>query len=133
MAAKNTALPFRPAFDGNAIPIPGAQLHLTLSGTTTAVTVYSNQAMTVAATNPIVANSAGRFPQRWVDDSVALRMRVFDADADITSATPIEDFDPYTPAESGTAGANAEEPNFTVATGVAGSAGRARVGADRGE
>ncbi len=121
MAAKNTALPFRPAFDGNAIPIPGAQLHLTLSGTTTAVTVYSNQAMTVAATNPIVANSAGRFPQRWVDDSVALRMRVFDADADITSATPIEDFDPYTPVETGTAGVDAEEPNFTVATGVAGS------------
>jgi hypothetical protein len=117
MAAANICMPFRPAFE-NSVAIPGAQAVLTLSGTTTLVSVYSNSAMSVAATNPIVANSAGRFPQRWVNDAVALRMRVFAADADIDDDDPIEDFDPYTPVEQGAA---ATDPIFTVATGVAGS------------
>jgi hypothetical protein len=120
MAAANICMPFRPAFE-NSVAEPGAQAVLTLAGTTTLVDVFSNSAMTVAATNPIVANSVGRFPQRWVDDSVSLRMRVFAEDADITSATPLEDFDPYTPVEQGSAGADADNPNFTVATGAAGT------------
>lgn len=125
MAAKNVCMPFRPAYDGNAIPIPGAKLHITLSGTTTAVTVYSNSGLTTPAANPIVANSAGRFPQRWVNDAVALRMRVFDADADITTDDPIEDYDPYTPVEQGSIGATgtgtATVSIGTVTTGAAGS------------
>ncbi len=109
MAAANICMPFRPAFE-NSVAVPGAQAVLTLSGTTTLVSVYSNAGLSVAATNPIVANSAGRFPQRFVDDAVALRMRVFAADADITSDDPIEDFDPYTPVEAGSA---AENPDIT--------------------
>lgn len=117
MAAANVCMPFRPAFE-NSQAIPGALAVITLSGTTTLVNVYSNAGLSVAADNPIVANSVGRFPQRFVSDSVALRMRVFDAGADIDNDTPIEDFDPWTPTEAGAAATN---PNFSVATGAAGT------------
>lgn len=117
MAAKNVCMPFRPAFE-NSQAIPGALAVLTLTGTTTLVDVFSDSAMLTAADNPIVANSVGRFPQRFFDDSDTVRLRIFAADADIDNDTPLEDFDPYEPVEQGSA---ATEPNFSVATGVAGT------------
>lgn len=124
MAAANICMPFRPAFE-NSQAVPGAQAVITLSGTTTLVNVYSNSGLSVAAANPIVANSVGRFPQRFVDDAVALRMRVFAADADIDNDDPLEDFDPYTPVETGSIGATGESTATvsvgTVTTGAAGS------------
>lgn len=120
MAAANICMPFRPAFE-NSVAIPGAQAVVTLSGTTTLASVYSDNGLSVAAANPIIANSVGRFPQRFVNDADALRLRVFDADADIDNDSPLEDFDPWTPTEAGAAGADADNPNFSVATGAAGT------------
>jgi hypothetical protein len=123
MAAANICMPFRPAFE-NSQAVPGAKAVLTLAGTTTLVNVYSNVGLSVAAANPIVANSVGRFPQRWVNDNVSLRMRVFAADADIDNDDPIEDFDPYTPVETGSQGPTGESAvSLTVGTVTTGAAG----------
>jgi hypothetical protein len=106
-------MPFRPALDGNAVPIAGAKAVLTLTGTTTLAPVYTTSALSVEAANPVVANAAGRFGRVYLDDAVTYRLRIFDAGADIANDTPIEDFDPYDPQEvgaqgvQGTAGTNA--------------------------
>ncbi|HEM47557.1 MAG TPA: hypothetical protein ENO23_11000, partial [Alphaproteobacteria bacterium] len=47
--------------DANGAPLAGAHLHFYESGTTTPANVYSDSALTVPATNPVVADSAGRF------------------------------------------------------------------------
>jgi hypothetical protein len=127
MAAANICMPFRPAFE-NTQAIPGAKAVITLAGTTTLVNVYSNVGLSVAAANPVVANSVGRFPQRWVDDAVSLRMRVFAADADIDNDDPIEDFDPYTPVETGSIGpTGASTATVSVGTVTTGAAGTSAI------
>lgn len=49
------------AFDDNGDPLPGAKLYFYDAGTTTPRTVYSDAALSVAITQPVVADSAGRF------------------------------------------------------------------------
>lgn len=47
--------------DGNGDPYAGALLYFYETGTTTALDTYSNNALTVANTNPVVADANGRF------------------------------------------------------------------------
>jgi hypothetical protein len=89
-------LPFRPAYDNNAKVIPGAQARFTLEGTNTAADVYVDEAMTTPHANPVVANGIGRWPPIYLDESVVYRVRIYDADADILTDTPVEEYDPYT-------------------------------------
>jgi hypothetical protein len=132
-------MPFRPALDGAGVPIAGAQAVLTLTGTTTLAPVYTSSALTTEAANPVVANSSGRFPRVYLDDSVTYRLRIFDADDDIDTATPLEDFDPYEPQEigaqgsTGATGANATTISGTVnvstlAAGASATASAAHLG-----
>lgn len=54
-------LPRATAFDENGNPISGAKLEFFESGTTTQQATYSDDALTVPNTNPVIADSAGRF------------------------------------------------------------------------
>lgn len=60
--AQGTPLPFVKAqwFDNNADPASGYKLFVYDAGTTTKRTTYSDSALSVANTNPIVLDSAGR-------------------------------------------------------------------------
>lgn len=64
-------------FDANGDPYSGALLYVYENTTTTAKTLYSDRAVTSTAANPIVADSAGRFPVRYVatDDLVTLVLK----------------------------------------------------------
>ena len=55
-------LPIQSVFDGNGSPLSGATLDFYITGTTTRLDTYSDAALTTANANPVVANSAGRFP-----------------------------------------------------------------------
>lgn len=53
--------PITSAFDANGNPISGAKLEFFESGTTTPLDTFSDDALTTANTNPVIADSAGRF------------------------------------------------------------------------
>lgn len=97
MPSVNMVMPFRPAFDYNGLPIAGAQAYFTLAGTTTPTPVYTDAGLATPGTNPVVANSSGRFPQRFLDDEINYRMRIFAADANVLTDDALEDYDPYSP------------------------------------
>lgn len=63
--------------DANGNPYSGALLYVYENTTTTAKTIYSDRAITSTAANPIVADSAGRFPVRYVatDDLLTLVLK----------------------------------------------------------
>lgn len=88
-------LPWRPAFDANAKMIPGALLWFTLFDTDTPINIFTTSGLTVEQANPVVANSVGRFPNVYYDDSIDVRVRLYDADAEVGVDTPIEEFNPY--------------------------------------
>ena len=55
-------LPYQTVIDATGVPLPGALLYFYESGTNTPLNTYSDQALTVPNTNPVVANAAGEFP-----------------------------------------------------------------------
>lgn len=55
------------AEDENGEPLAGALLYFYVTGTTTPITVYQDAGKAVSHTNPVVADSAGRFAPIWVD------------------------------------------------------------------
>ncbi|KIC39354.1 right-handed parallel beta-helix repeat-containing protein [Leisingera sp. ANG-M7] len=69
---------FPRALDSNGNPAGGAKLYVYEAGTTTAVTTYSDLAETTAHTSPVIADSAGFFPEIYTSDD-SLKIRVTDA------------------------------------------------------
>lgn len=53
--------PILQAIDQNGDPAPGAKLFVFATGTTTPVAVFSDEALSVALPNPIIANARGYF------------------------------------------------------------------------
>ncbi len=90
MASQAFFLPFRPAIDANGLTISGAALHFYATGTTTPQTVYSDEGLTTPLTNPVVANAAGRWPVIYLDESLAYRVVLKDA-----NGVTLDDADPY--------------------------------------
>lgn len=86
------------ATDGNNTIISGAKWSFTLSGTTTPAPVYTTSARTTAHTNPVVANSVGRFPPIYLDPEITYRARLLDAS---DTLVPGYDIDPYIQAAGG--------------------------------
>jgi hypothetical protein len=82
--------------DSVGAPISGAKAYFYLTGTTTLVNTYTTVQRTVANTNPVIADSAGRFPPIYLDPDITYRMKLTDA-ADIL----ILDRDPIAVAEDG--------------------------------
>ena len=71
-----------PVFDiANAVgaPISGAKARFYLTGTTNNATTYSDAALTIANANPVIADSAGRFPAIYLNPTVTYRLQVLDA------------------------------------------------------
>jgi hypothetical protein len=81
--------PILQAIDQNGDPVPGAKLYVYASGTTTPVAVFSNEALSVALPNPIIANgrgyfaSAGGVVQNIFWNGQALRLRLTDMDDNV--------------------------------------------------
>lgn len=65
--------------DSVGAPISGAKAYFYLTGTTTLVNTYTTVGRTVANTNPVIADSAGRFPPIYLDPDITYRMQLKDA------------------------------------------------------
>lgn len=77
------------ALDSNGDPLSGAKLYFYQSGTTTALDTYSDTDLTTANANPVVADSAGRFGDIFLqaqDYNVVLKTS---ADVTVWSADPV--------------------------------------------
>jgi hypothetical protein len=57
----------------------GYKYYFYQTGTTTAVTTYQNDSLTVANTNPVISDSNGRFPEIWYLDLSQLKLIVKDS------------------------------------------------------
>jgi len=77
------SLLFNPVFDirdANGAPISGGTATFYLTGTTTLASVYTDIDLTTPATNPQVADSAGRLSSIYLDPLVAYKMVLKDDD-----------------------------------------------------
>lgn len=124
-------MPFRPAYDGAGISIPGAQAYFTLAGTNTPSAPFSNAGLTTPRTNPVVADATGKFPTTYLSPAVTYRVRVYSKNAEAGVDTPLEEFDPYVPGFFADAAAlqpvaDAAAASATSASGDAGIAVAAR-------
>jgi hypothetical protein len=91
MTARLFLSPFFRGFSTAGAPASGDKLYFYLSGGTTATPAYTSSALVTQHPNPVVADSAGRFPAIYLDDSVTYRVRHTDS-----AGTTIADVDPYT-------------------------------------
>jgi hypothetical protein len=91
-------LPFRPAFDSAGITVPGSQHYFTLAGTNTPSAPYTDAALTSPHANPVIANGIGYLDPVYLDPAISYRVRIYDADAEVGVAVPLEEYDPYVPA-----------------------------------
>lgn len=106
--------PYSTAQDNNGTPISGAQIYTYAAGTSTPQVTYTDATGSVNASNPIVADSAGRYVI-WAN--VPLKVTVADATQPV--GIPIRTTDNITP--TGIVGANsvsnanlAQAPALTV-------------------
>lgn len=67
--------PLLTALDAAGNPLSGAKLYTYEAGTTTPQAVYQDAALTQPHTNPVVADSAGRFPAMYADGAIKLDLR----------------------------------------------------------
>lgn len=90
------SLLFDPLFvaeNASGATINGAQLHFYLTGTTTHATIYADSGKVTPLSNPLTADSAGRFATIYLDEAVTYRYKLFDSDG----VTLIKDVDPVNP------------------------------------
>ena len=73
---------FNQVFDANGNPLPGAKLLTRVPGATTPKATYADATLTVPLSNPVIADSGGRFPQIFADEG-----QVFDLV--LTTATDV--------------------------------------------
>ena len=70
MAAGRLFIPgWMPARDSDGDPIPNVSASFYQNETDVLAVVYADEALTTPLTNPVKANSSGRFPQIYADDS----------------------------------------------------------------
>lgn len=63
--------PWFPARDRSGRLVAGALFGVYTNGTTTKASIYSDEALTTALTNPVSANSSGQFPAIWAEAGTA--------------------------------------------------------------
>lgn len=67
-------------FDNNGIPLAGGLLYTYVAGSSTPLSSFTDSAGTIANTNPIVLNSAGRAPSEiWLTYGSAYKLILCDA------------------------------------------------------
>ena len=74
------------ALDSNGDPISGAKLYFYETGTTTPLATYSDEALSVANANPVVADSYGWFGEIYLKTDQAYRVKLTTS-ADVTQWT----------------------------------------------
>lgn len=79
MSAKLFALPRQTPLTNSGALIPGAKAYFYLQGSTTPQTVYQNVNLTVAHTNPVVADGFGRFPMVFLNSELRYKVSITDA------------------------------------------------------
>lgn len=90
MAASLITLPFRPVINLRGGLEAGAILEVFATGTTTPVSIYSDDTLTTPLANPLEADAFGAFPTVYYDDTTTVRVRVKQA-----NGTVLSDTDPY--------------------------------------
>lgn len=83
------SVPFHQALSDTGAPLPGAQLYFYASGTSTPQSTYSDAALTVANTNPVVANAGGRFSDIFMGTSTYKAILKNSAGVTIWTADPV--------------------------------------------
>lgn len=86
-------LPRQVPITAAGIPYPMARAYLYLTGTSTLASVFTDEALTISAANPIVADAAGVFPLRWHDETVVKKLTLNTA-ADVLIFSEDPAFDP---------------------------------------
>lgn len=87
-------MPFAAAFDGNGRPMAGARLYFYIAGTTTPLSTYSDEALTVANTNPVVADASGTWPAIFLQDKAYKVVLKTSADATVWTADGVRGVSP---------------------------------------
>jgi microcystin-dependent protein len=102
--------------DQNGVPLGGAQLFFYLTNTTTPQATYQDVALTTPNTNPVIADSNGRFGNIFLIPSLPYKVQLWTAPTvDNPTGAQIWSFDPVGPASGG------------VPTGVTGIIGEVRM------
>jgi len=83
--AERFNLPFESTLDANGDPLSGAKLYFYTTGTSSPINTYSNDALSSANSNPVVADSSGRFADIFL--SVLTYKVVLKTSADVTVTT----------------------------------------------
>lgn len=100
--------PFLPAFTNLGAVAPGATLTFYDTGTSTEADIWADEAMTEALANPVIADSAGRFPDIFLDPDLRYRV-VLKTSADVV----IDEVEGYT------SGAGVLKQQLAASTGAA--------------
>jgi len=87
--------PWFTALDSNGDPIPGAKLFAYQSGTTTKTATYTDAALSVAHTNPIIMDAAGR-AVIYLSPTPVYKFVLAPADDTDPPTSPIKTVDPVT-------------------------------------
>lgn len=90
MSARLFFPPVSRAFTTAGVPSAGELLYFYLTGGTTATPIYTTSALTTQHTNPVVADSAGRFPAIYLSDAISYRVVQKTA-----AGATVSDVDPY--------------------------------------
>lgn len=97
MAAALYFSPFIPTFNSNGLPSPGASLTFYYTETTTKAPIYADSDLTVELQNPVASNSAGKYPNIYLDDAITYAVMTLDKNGAQLGDT----IDPYIPGVTG--------------------------------
>lgn len=110
MAAQLLSEPVIRAVDSSGLTIPGAKLYFYLTGTLTPSAVYTSASLSIAQTNPVVADSGGLFAPIYLDPTITYRLQL-----KTNAGVLIEDVDPVS--FSAPVEASLSEVNAGIVTG----------------
>ena len=122
--ANRFVLPLETPVDATGAPYPGGKLFFYESGTDTKLDTYSNSGLTIANSNPVVLDSAGRFPNAIFMQNAAYKVVLSPSTDSDPPTSPIWTQDPVYTSDYSTAAqfsSGSGSPNGVVA-GTAGSA-----------
>lgn len=90
MASTRFVLPYQTVITAAGVPIPGALLNFYQSGTSTPLTTYSDSALTIPNTNPVVANAGGQFPSIFLQAAAYAAVLTDSLGNQIWTADPVQ-------------------------------------------
>jgi len=115
---------------------PGAKLYWFQGGTTTAANSYTTSTLSVANTNPVIADGNGRFPSIWLADSTSYKYVLTDAEGSPSSPILTQDGyatpDPIPTIDSGLDGFLDGSERLAIADGGTGASNASDAAANLG-